>query len=103
MNRLLQQVGHVRQHRQVAGPFDGGGHFALILQGIAGNPAGKDLALFVDELDQEIGVLVVDVFDAVALEAAVFFALLTDLRIAEKFYIVSGGHYFYFIDSKIWM
>ena len=59
--------------------LDGLRDFLLELQGSTGNTAGKDLALLVEELLQEFSILVVDIFDACFLEAAVF--LLLDLDI----------------------
>ena len=53
--------------------LDGLTDLALVLQGSTGEATGQQFALLVHELHQEIRVLVVDVFDAVLLEAAVFF------------------------------
>ena len=47
-------------------------HAALELQRGTGDAAGQDLALLVEELLQEFGILVVDVLDTAAFEAAVF-------------------------------
>ena len=59
----------------MASALDGLGNFLLVLVGGTGDATGKDLALLVDELQQEVSVLIVDVFDAELLEAAVFLAL----------------------------
>lgn len=73
----------------MAGAFDGGGYAALILEAVARNAAREEFALLVDELEQELRVFVVDVFDAEFAEAAVFFASQTDFRVTEKFYVFS--------------
>ena len=59
----------------MAGSLDGLGHFALVFRGSAGDAAGQDLTLLVDKLQQEVGIFVVDVLDAVLLEAAIFLSL----------------------------
>ena len=59
----------------MAGTFDGLGNLALVFCGSAGDAAGQDLTFLVDELQQEVGILIVDVFDAVLLETAVFLSL----------------------------
>ncbi len=46
---------------------------ALEFERSAGDAAGKDLALFVEELLEELGILIVDILDAAAFETAVFF------------------------------
>jgi len=43
----------------------------LVFPAIAGQSAGKYLSLFIDKLQQKIRILVVDILDAVFLEAAV--------------------------------
>ena len=86
---LLEQVAHERQHTQVAGAFDGGSHAALVLEAVAGDAAGQQFALFVDELNEEIGVFVINVLDAEFAETAVFSLIQPDFRIAEKFYVFS--------------
>lgn len=88
-NGLLHQVGHVGQNSQVAGTFDGRGHAALIFQAVAGDAARQQFALLVDELEEEITVFVVDVFDAEFAETAVFFTTQTDFRVAEEFDVFS--------------
>lgn len=45
---------------------------ALKFQASASDATREDLALLVDKLEQEVRVLVVDIFDTSALEAAVF-------------------------------
>lgn len=86
---LFHKVGHERQHTQYAGALYGGSHAALVFQAVARDTARQQFALFVDELKQEIGVFVIDVFDAEFAETAVFFTAQTDFRIAEKLYIFS--------------
>ncbi len=63
----------------MACPFDRFGHFPLILQAGAGDPPRKDLSLLVHQLQKEIRVLVVDVFPAVLLEAAILLPLRLDV------------------------
>ena len=63
-------------------PLDGGGDPALVFQRVTGDAAGENLALFVDELQQKIRVFVINVFDAEFAEAAIFLALLPQVRVA---------------------
>ncbi len=49
------------------------GHTALEFQRSTGDAAGKNLALLIEELLEEFGILVVDVLDTAAFETAVFF------------------------------
>ena len=73
--------------------FDGGRHAALVLEAVAGNATGEQFALFVDELEQKVGILVVDVLDPEFAEAAIFFALESNFRVAQKFYVFArSGH-----------
>ncbi len=72
---LLQQVGYVGQKCQMAGTLHGFGNTALEFQRSTGDAAGKDLALLVEELLKELGILVVDILDAATFETAVFFLL----------------------------
>ena len=69
--------------------FDGGRHTALVFQAVAGNTARQQFALLVDELDEKVGIFVVDVFDAEFAKTAIFLVAQPDFRIAEKFYIFS--------------
>lgn len=57
----------------MARALDRYGEAALKFKAGARDATGQDLSLFVDKLQQEIGVLVVDVFDACFFEAAVLF------------------------------
>ena len=59
----------------MARSFDSLSDAALILKRGSRNAAGQDLALLVEELLQELGVLVIDVLDATFFEAAVFLFL----------------------------
>lgn len=69
---------------------------ALVLQRVASDSAWKDFTLAVDELQQEVRVLVVDMLDAELAEAAVFCTLLSEVRIAKEFYVISRcGHVFF--------
>ena len=52
----------------------GGGYLFLEFLRSSGQAAGQDFALFVEELFQEFGVFVIDVFDAGFFETAVFFS-----------------------------
>lgn len=47
----------------------------LILGGCSGDTAGQQLALLVHEFEQKIGIFIIDILDAVFLEAAVFLFL----------------------------
>jgi hypothetical protein len=87
-NHLFQQISDEGQHAQVACPLDGGGYAALVLQRIAGDAAGQNLALLVDELQQKIGVFVINVFDSEFAKTAIFLAFLTQIRITEELDIV---------------
>jgi hypothetical protein len=87
--KLFHQVGQVRQNSEVTGTLDSGSHAALVLEAVAGDTAGQQLTLFVDELQQEIGIFVINVLDTEFAEAAVFFAAQPDARVAEEFYIFS--------------
>ncbi len=72
---LFHQVGHERKEGQMAGTFHGLGHTALELQRCPCDAAGKNLALLVEELLEELGILVIDIFDTAAFETAIFFLL----------------------------
>ena len=54
-------------------------YFPLEFEGSTGKTAWQHFALVIDELQQEVGVLVIDVFNAVFLEAAVFFTVILHL------------------------
>jgi len=71
-------------------------NFLLVLVGGTGDATGKDFALLVDELQQEVSVLIVDVFDAEFFEAAVFFALCFNSYRGQIFDLAFVSH-----DSKI--
>ena len=73
----------------MAGAFNGSCHTALVFQAIACDTAWEQLALFVDELKQEVCVFVINVFDAEFAETAVFFATQSEFRIAQEFNIFS--------------
>ena len=59
-------------------PFDRLCDLPLVLCGGTGDAAGKQLTLFVDELEQEVCILVIDVLDTALLEAAIFLSLCID-------------------------
>jgi len=91
---LFQQIGYIGQQSQVTRTFYGRSHFTLVLQRVARNAARQDFALLVDELEQEVAIFVIDVLDAKLAEAAILFALLANLRIAEELNIVLICHWF---------
>lgn len=57
----------------MARPLDGSGKAALIFQAGACKAAREDLALLIDELQEEVCVFVINVLDACLFETAVFF------------------------------
>ena len=59
----------------MAGTLYGLSHATLEFQRGASDAAGENLALLVEELLEEFGIFVVDVFDSAAFETAVFFFL----------------------------
>ena len=71
--------------------FDGSSYAALIFQAVACDAAWEQFALFVDELEQKICVLVINVFDAEFAKTAVFFATQPKFRVAEELDIFSGS------------
>jgi hypothetical protein len=86
---LFEQIAYEGQHSEVTGAFNGSCHAALVLQAIAGNAAGENFALFVDELEQEFGVFVINVLDTEFAEAAIFLATQPDFGVAQEFNIFS--------------
>ena len=72
----------------MARTLDGLTYLTLVFQGSAGEATGKKFSLFVHELHQEIGVLVVNVFDAVLFEPALFFTGCIHRRRIEVTYLV---------------
>ena len=75
----------------MTGTLDGSSHAALIFQAVACDTAWEQFALFVDELEQEICVFVINVLDAEFAKTAVLFATQPELRVAEEFDIFSGS------------
>jgi hypothetical protein len=73
----------------VTGALNGRRYAALVFQAVARDPARQEFALFVDELEQEFRIFVIDMFDAEFAETAVFFAPEPDFRVAQKLYIFS--------------
>jgi hypothetical protein len=69
--------------------FDGSSDFALVFEGVTRDATREQFALFVDELEQKLGVFVVNMFDAELFEAAILFARLTEIRVAQKLNIIS--------------
>jgi hypothetical protein len=52
--------GGKRQQRDTAGAFDGGGQHTLVTRAIPGNPAGRHLSPFRNELGYHSQILVID-------------------------------------------
>jgi hypothetical protein len=71
------------------GALDSCRYLTLEFQAVSGDAARQDLTLLVDKLKQKIRVFVINVLDAKFFKAAILLAILTDFRIAKKFYIVS--------------
>jgi hypothetical protein len=69
---LLNSIGYEWEKTQVTGTLDGHCKAALVLQAGARDATWQDFALVVQEFPQEVWILVVDVLDPVALEAAIF-------------------------------
>lgn len=86
---LLHQVSHKWQNGQVTGAFYGSGHAALEFQAVARDAAWEQFALFVDELEEEVLVFVVNVLDAEFAETAVFFSTQAKFWVAKEFDIFS--------------
>jgi len=86
---LFHQVAHEGQNGQVACALHGGSNAALEFQAVARDAAGQQLALFVDKLEQKVGVFVVNVFNAEFAETAVFFGAQPDFGVAQEFDIFS--------------
>ena len=76
----------------MAGALDSFGHFLLVLVGGTGDTAGQNLALLIDELQQEVGVFIIDVLDAEFLETAVFLPLGFDGDRGQIFYFGFVSH-----------
>jgi len=74
----------------VTGLLDRLPNFALVLQRSSSQTAGKDFALLIAKHQQKIRILVVDVLDALHLEAAVLLLLGIDIdRIQVAYVLVS--------------
>jgi hypothetical protein len=86
---LFHQVGDKRQHTEVTGAFYSGRYTALVFEAVTGDTAWQQFALFVDELEQKVGIFVINVFDAEFAETAIFFVFQPDFRVAKKLYIFS--------------
>ena len=74
------------------GLFNGLAYAALVFEAGSGQTAGQNLALFVDQHQQEVGVLVVDVLEALLTEAAIPLTLRVDgdrVQVTDVFII---GH-----------
>lgn len=99
---LLHQVCNIRQDGQMPGAFDGRGHLALVFERVAGDAARQELALFVDELEKEHIVFVVDMFNPEFAEAAIFCALQAHFWVREKFDIFASCHDFFYFFVKNW-
>ena len=53
---------------------------SLELERCSGDTTGKYLTLLVEEFLQELGILVIDIFDTATFETAVFFLLVSTVR-----------------------
>ena len=78
--------------------FDGSSYAALVLQAVACDPARQQFALFIDELEQEVRIFVINVLDAEFAETAIFFTTQPEFRVAEELDIFSGSSH-----SIVWM
>src|SRR3954462_4181423 len=77
----LVQIG-IRQQRQEARAHDGIAELALVARLGAGDARRNDLAVFVDEIFQEIDVFVIDLLDLLDREATELLAAKQVLRAA---------------------
>ena len=59
----------------MAGTLNGLSHATLELERSSGDTTGKELALLVEELLEEFGILVIDILDTASLETAIFLFL----------------------------
>ena len=75
MTLLSHIVRDVGQQGKVTSTLDGLSYAALELEARAGDTAGEDLTLLVEETLEEVRILVVDILDTALLEAAVLLLL----------------------------
>ena len=73
----------------MTGTFNGAGNAALVFQAVTCDTAWQQFALFVDELEQKIGIFVINVLDTEFAETAIFFVPEPDFWVAEELYIFS--------------
>src|SRR6218665_2726716 len=100
----------VGQHCQEARALDGGVHLALVERTGAGEARRDDLAVFGDEVTQDIDVLVVDFFDvghgeaaeALALEKQRLGVALGALVFVETFGCSHDGPSYVLLKSWMW-
>ena len=59
----------------MTGTFNGLSHATLEFQRSAGDAAGKDFALLVEEFLEKFGILVIDILDTATFETAIIFLL----------------------------
>ena len=83
----------------MAGTLDSLSHFLLVFRGCTRDTAGKDLALFVHKLQEEVGILVIDIFDTALLETAPFFVLGIYRNRGQLFNVVIYCHRFYLFSG----
>lgn len=57
----------------MTGAFYSGRYTALVFEAVTGDTAWQQFALFVDELEQKVGIFVINVFDTEFAETAIFF------------------------------
>lgn len=69
--------------------LDSSRNATLVLEAVACDTAWQELALFVDELEEEIRVFVVNVLDAEFAETAIFLVPETNFGVAQELYIFS--------------
>jgi hypothetical protein len=72
---LFQQIGYVGQQCEVACTLDCHGEFSLEFERGSCDAPRQDFTLLVEEFFEELGILVIDVLDAVLLEAAILLLL----------------------------
>lgn len=69
--------------------LDSSRNATLVFEAVARDTARQELALFIDELEEEIRVFVVNVLDTEFAKTAIFFIPETDFRVAQELYIFS--------------
>ncbi len=75
----------------MTGTLNCSSYTTLVFQAVACDTTWKQFALFVDELDQEVRVFVVNVLDTKFAETAIFFAAQPKFWVAKELDIFSGS------------